>query len=441
MRRINLRTISKRDLALIVIPVLLAVVLAFVIAYQFVKPAPPDSFVISTGSESGAYHAFAKRYQKILARQGITLELRPSSGSVENLKRLRDNGAGVDAGFYQSGTGNPADNTDTELFTLGSVYYEPVWVFYRGARTVDRLLQIRGRRIAVGPPGSGSRMLATQLLSANEAARPPTQLLDLSGDAAALALRRGAVDAVLAVGGPESKVVRDLLADRQVRLMSFNRAAAYTRKFPFLTAVTLPHGSIDLVHDVPPADTLLLAPSANILVREGLHPALVDLLMQAIAEVHGSAGVFQKPGEFPSVRDSTFPSSPEAQRFYKAGPPFLQRYLPFWAATLIDRIVVLLVPLIVVLLPAIRFAPALYTWRIRSIITKWYGELKLLEIEIKEHFAADRNEEFMKRLNALENLVNTRPIPLRFTDQLYTLRQHIQMVRDILLGTRPPGAA
>jgi TRAP transporter TAXI family solute receptor len=441
MPRINLRTISKRDLALIGIPVLLAVVLAFAVAYQFVRPAPPKNFVMTTGSESGAYHAFGKRYQEILARHGITLELRPSSGSIENLKRLRDDDAGVEAGFYQSGTGTPAGNTGTELFTLGSVYYEPIWVFYRGGETMERLLQLRGRRIAVGPPGSGTRMLATQILAANDAVRPPTHLLDLAGDDAANALRRGEVDAVLFVGGAESKLVSELLASRQSRLMSFSRAAAYTRMFPFLTSVTLPQGTVDLVRDIPQADTLLLAPTANILVRDDIHPALVDLLMQAIAEVHGGPGIFQKPGEFPSVRDVTFPVSPEAQRFYKGGPPFLQRYLPFWAATLIDRIVVMLVPLIAVLLPALRFAPMLYNWRIRSRIIKWYGELKLLEIEIKEHFTPDRHEEFVKRIDELEERVNTRPIPLSFTDQLYTLRQHIHMVRDSLAGKRPGAAA
>ncbi len=441
MRRINLRTISRRDLALIGAPALLLVVLAFIIAYQFVKPAPPKSFVLTTGAESGAYHAFAKRYQEILARSGITMELRPSSGSIENLKRLRDDDAGVAAGFHQSGTGGPADDTGTRLLSLGALYYEPVWVFYGGGETVERLLQLRGKRIAVGPPGSGTRVLATQLLSANEAGDPPTRLLDLGGDAAAQALQRGEADALLVVGGAESKLVRDLLANRQVRLMNFSRAAAYTRLFPFLTALTLPQGAIDLVRDIPAADTVLLAPTANILVREDFHPALVDLLMQAIAEVHDGPGVFQKAGEFPSVRDATFPLSREAQRFYKSGPPFLQRYLPFWLATLADRIVVLLVPLVAVLLPAIRYAPGLYNWRIRSRIINWYGELKLLEVEIREHVAADRHEELLKRLNDLEDRVNTRPIPLPYTDQLYTLKQHINMVRDTLASKRPAGTA
>ena len=214
--------------------------------------------------------------------------------------------------------------------------------------------------------------------------------------------------------------------------MSFDRTTAYTKVFPFLSAVTLAQGTIDLVRDIPPRDVMLLAPTANIIAKETLHPALSDLLMQAMAEIHGGAGILHKAGDFPAVRSHDFPPSPEAQRFYKSGPPFLQRYLPFWAATLADRIIVLLVPLLAVLIPVLKFAPSLYSWRIRTRIYRWYGELKFLELELREKFDPSRVAEYRQRLDKLEEVAHTRPIPLAFTDQVYTLRQHIGMVRGIL---------
>jgi len=428
--RLRVTKISLRDAVAAGLPVITLVLLTFWIAYQFVKPAPPDSFVLTTGSEEGGYHAFGKRYQEILARNGIKVELQPSAGSVENLARLADEDSEVEAGFVQAGTGTAADYPD--LTTLGSVYFEPIWIFYRGALMEDRLRQLRGKRIAVGPLGGGTRRLATQLLLVNNAFSPPTKISDLGGDKAAQALLAGKLDVVFLIGPAESPAITTLLNDKRVKLLSFDRAPAYTKTFPFLSAVKLPQGAINLMRDIPPRDITLLAPTANIVVTEDFHPALADLMMQALAETHGGAGVFQKAGEFPTNRDHEFPLSKEAQRYYASGPPFLQRYMPFWAATLIDRIIVLLVPLLVVLIPAVRLTPTLYSWRIRSRIYRWYGELKLLELELAQHFDAHRMQDYIKRLNDLEARAHTRPIPIAFTADVYTLRQHIGMVRDSL---------
>lgn len=430
MTRLRLSQLSLRDLALVVLPLFALVVAAFWIAYRFVKPAPPDTFVLATGREEGAYHAVGKRYQELLAREGITVVLKSSAGSVENLKNLADENSGVEVAFVQAGNGDADDYPG--LVSLGSVYYEPVWIFYRGAKLGDQLRQLSGKRIAIGAVGSGTRRVATQLLLVNHAWAPPTRIVDLGGDAAAGALQRGEIDAVFLVGPPDVSYIRKLLLAADIRLLAFDRTAAYTKVFPFLSAVTLAQGTIDLLRDLPPRDVALIAPTANVVARENFHPALSDLLMQAMAETHGGAGVLHKAGEFPAGRSDDFPLSREAQRFYKSGPPFLQRYLPFWAATLVDRIVVLLLPLIAVLIPVLRFAPSLYTWRIRSRIYRWYGELKLLEIELREKFDSARVAEYRQRLVRLEQAAHTRPIPLAFTDQVYTLRQHIRMVGHIL---------
>jgi TRAP-type uncharacterized transport system substrate-binding protein len=435
MRRLRLKRISTRDLLAIAVPALLLLVAAFWVAYQYIRPAPPDRIVISTGAESGAYHAFAKRYQEILARDGITLELRTSSGALENFRRLADDESEVEIGFVQGGTADSEDAPD--LRSLGSVSYEPVWVFYRGVERVDRLGQLSGKRIAIGAEGSGNRKLALELLAANAASAAPTRLLPLGGIDAAEALVAGAADAVIVVAAPEAGVVKALLYAKGVRLMNFDRAAAYTRRFQFLYPVMLPQGTIDLIRDIPPADTHLFAPTANLLIKDTLHPALVDLMMQAISEVHGGRGVFHNAHEFPSAKDPEFPLSPEARRYYQSGAPFLQRYLPFWAATLADRIMVMLIPVIALLIPLLRAAPALYAWRVRSRLYRLYGELKFLEHDIRENLGPHQYDDYMARLDAIDQAADTRPIPLAFADQQYTLRQHIDFVRSALEKLRP----
>ena len=436
MRRIKISEISRRDAALIGLPALLIVIAAFWGAYQFVKPAPPDSFVMSTGSLDGAYHAVGLRYKEILARQGISVELKTSAGAVDNLNRLADENSEVEAGLVQAGTG--AADEYPGLVTLGSVYYEPIWIFYRGPRLEDELRRLRGKKIGIGAVGSGTRKIATQLLLVNDAWSPPTQILDLSGETGAVALREGALDVLFLVGPVESPTIRSLLHDPAIHLLSFDRTAAYTNVFPYLSVVKLPEGGINLQRNIPPKDVTLLAPTANIVVKDDIHPALVDLLMQAMAEVHSGNGLLHKAGAFPVMHDIEFPASKEAQRFYKSGPPFLQRYMPFWAATLVDRIIVLLVPLLVVLLPVARFAPTVYYWRIRSRIYRWYGELKFLELEIKERFDPQEIKRYSERLDDLEKRAYTRPLPIAFTGEVYTLRQHIDMVRQLIKSQSRP---
>jgi len=432
--------LSFRDLLATAWPIVLIVAIGFAVAYQFVEPAPPKTLVISTGSDSGAYYAFAKRYAAILAKSGITLDVRTSAGSVENLERLKH--GEVDVAFMQGGIEPPADpSADGDapgedryagLRSLGSMYYEPVWVFYQGEKPLNRLHDLAGKRIAVGAEGSGVRGLALQLLEANDIP-VDDKLKPLAGLDAAEAVQQGWVDAAFIIAAPEAPVVQVLLRSPGVRVMSFAQADAYTRRFPFLTRVTLPRGVVDLVRDLPPRDTTLLAATANLVVAENTHPALVALLLQAAGEVHGRSGFFQRNGEFPADRDTTFELSPDAQRYYKSGPPFLQRYLPFWAAVLVDRMVVLLLPLVALLLPLMRIAPAVYTWRVRSKVFRLYGELKFLEDEVRHHYAAERHNEFFDRLDRIEEEASNRHVPLAFTDLVYTLREHINLVRKQLL--------
>ncbi len=429
----RLKLISWRDIVFVALPSLLLAIWAFWLAAQYIKPAPPDRLVISTGGEGGAYQIFAARYKDVLARYGITLVAKPSAGSTENLARLRDPEFEVDVAFIQAGAARPQEGDD--LFSLGDMYHEPLWIFYREAALArsDNLLDLKGKRIAVGGPGSGTRHLAMELLAANGIDAKNSKLIEAGGHDLLGRLQMNHFDAVFVVGPTQSSLVWSLLYTPGVRLMSLARAEAYTRRFPYLTRLVLPRGVIDLTQDIPPQDIQLLSPMATLLVREDTHPALVDLLMQAADEVHGEPGTFQKPDEFPRAGHGEFPLSPEAGRYYKSGKPFLQRYLPFWAATLIDRTVVMLLPVIVVLFPLLRFAPLIYGWRVRSRIYRRYGELKFLENEVNENPAAHSRAEWLEKLDRIETDASQIRTPLTFSDMLYTLRVHIDLVRAIIL--------
>ena len=429
----KLKLLSWRDIVFVALPSLLLIIGAFWLAAQFIKPAPPDQLIVSTGGESGAYQRFAARYKDVLARYGVALVAKPSAGSPENLERLRNPEFEVDAGFIQGGTARLGE--EDELVSLGDMYYEPLWIFYREAalRGGNRVLDLKGKRVAIGGAGSGTHHLAMELLAANGLDAKNTKLIEVGGLSLVESMQKGEVDAVFVVGPTQSSLVWALLYTPGVRLMSLTHAEAYTRRFPYLARLVLPRGAIDLTLDIPPQDIQLVSPMATILVREDTHPALIGLLMQAATEVHGAPGVFQKPGEFPRAGHSQFPLSKEAEHYYKSGKPFLQRYLPFWAATLIDRMVVMLVPLLAVLVPLFKFAPQLYGWRVRSRIYRRYGELKFLENEINEEPERHSRAEWMEKLDAIEKDASGIRTPLTFSDMLYTLRGHIDLVRDMIL--------
>ena len=434
--KLRARFISIRDLLATAWPIVLITALGFAVAYRFVQPAPPRHMTITTGDETGAYYAYAKRYAKLLAVNGITLEVLTSAGSAQNLERVANGKADIaliQGGMQETPIIEDHSGTDNGLRSLGSVSYEPVWVFYRSDYRLDKLYQLNDRRIAVGEEGSGIRGLAMQLLEANEISLKSKNLLPIAGLSAAEALQQGQIDAAFIVAAPEAAVVQVLLRSPGVRIMSFSQADAYLRRFPFLSKIVLPRGVVDLVRDTPPRDTVLLSTTANVIVRDGLHPALASLMMQAMAEVNGKSGFFQQAGEFPAYKDRSFALSEEAARFYKSGPPFLQRYLPFWIAVLVERLFVLLLPIIILLFPLLKVAPSIYNWRVRSKIFRSYGDLKFLENELRHSYDSSHYAEYLARLNRIEEEANSRNVPLSFSDLFYTLREHINLVRAELL--------
>ena len=421
------RQVSKRDLWLAVAPVMVVVVLALVLAFHFAEPGPPDRLVMATGAAEDGYHMFAQRYKEILARDGVTVELRISAGSQENVSRLLDENSDVEVGFFQGGSAFAANAPS--LRSLGSIYFEPLWVFYRGAEIRD-FGGLKGKRLAIGPEESGARALALQLLAVNATVMPPTALLPESGLKANEMLLQGELDAVFIVGPPESPLVEQLVSAKGIRLLSLERAEAYTRRFPYLTRLTLPRGVFDFVTNNPTLDVTLVSPTANLLIRETLHPALAFLLMRAAREIHGNAGLLNKIGEFPAPLNSEFPLSSEAERYYTTGPPFLQRYLPYWIAVMVDRLWIVMLPVLALLVPLTKIIPPLYRWRVRSRIYRWYARLKELELELDDNPPPEKVKEFLERLDQIEGAVNRINTPLAYSDNLFAFRQNVNLVRQ-----------
>ncbi len=416
----------REHLVMVVITVLVGIVI-LAVANHFIEPAPPRTIFMSTGMEGGSYATYAEWYRQILGREKVRLELLPSSGSVENLKRLQDPSFKVDVGFVQGGTGSRLEAPN--LLSLGALFYTPLWVFYRSPETYDDLSRLKGKKVNIGPEGSGVRKFAADLLEASKAAEPPTILLNLANRAAAKELLEGRIDAVMIFGTADSPTVQELLRKDGIKLMNFSQAEAYTRLFPSLSHVILPAGLLDLAKKKPPADVHLLTATTNLVARDTLHPALVYLLLDAAAEIHGGGGWVHKAGEFPSPKAQDFPLSDRAERFYKSGRPFMFDYLPFWVAIFVDRLVLLLIPTAAVLIPLIRIMPWFYSWRNRRKFFYWYGELKNLELEVQENPQPERVGDYQARLDRIEAAVNEVHVPLAFFHEAYNLKQHIELVR------------
>ena len=409
-------------------PAIIVALAGCVVAWQFVNPAPPNTITIATGQPGGAYLLFAERYQAVLAKEDITLNILETAGSVENLQLLESDRDSVDIAFVQGGiagtTGNP------ELLSLASLYYEPLWVFYRGTDSLTRLTDLQSRRIAAGEPGSGTHAVAMTLLEDNRL--NSGDILPVGGQQAAEALISGKVDAAFFVASVQSPLVQKLLRQQDIQLMSFARADAYTRLHHSLSLITLPEGTIDLQENIPPRDTTLLAATANLVVRDDFHPALVGLLLQAAEEVHGDGSLFDQPGYFPNDRNLEFPLSDDARRYFKHGPPFLQRYLPFWTANLLDRMKIMLIPLLTLLIPLFKIMPPTYRWQARKKVYRWYRELRDLDVEHPEQLTADALQNSIRMLDAIEEEARKVTVPLSYSDELYNLRLHIDLVRSKL---------
>ncbi len=448
-RAIRETLLSIRDLIASAGPLLLLAIALLVFAYWWLDPAPPRRVTLATGPAQSAYDEFGKRYAKALAANGITVTLLESEGSANNLELLRSGRA--DLAFVQGGSvegeasgdgAAAAALEDSGLQSLGSLFVEPVWVFYReqtaagvpartaGPATLTRLGDLAGLRVNVGTSGSGVPALMTQLFEANQIDPATITLARLAQTPATVAFLGGELDVLVFASAPESLMVQMLLRTPGVALMDFAQSEAYSRRLPFLTPALLPRGVVDLAADLPPQDVRLIASTTALLAREDTHPALLQLFAQAAMTLHGGAGWFNRAREFPNFTHAQYPPSREAERAFRDGAPMLQRYLPFWMANLVERMWLVLGIIIAVMLPASRIVPPLYQLRIRKRVFKWYAKLR--EIEERHEAEPENGAALTLELDALEQRVGQVNVPLSYADELYALRQNILMVRKRL---------
>ncbi len=431
---VEIPQVSWRDFIAAVLPLLLITLLAVWAGFKFIRPAPPDTIIVTGGAKGSSFANAAEKYRAILERNGVKLQILESEGSLDNLRRLRDPAFKVDVGFVQGGL--VVDGDAGDLVSLGSLFYVPLVVFYRGEQPIERLSEFKGKRLAIGREGSGTHFLNVLLLRANGVDKTTSTLLDLSGADAAQALLERKIDAALLMGDAATpEIMRKLVHTRGIHMMDFKQADAYSRRFRYLSKLELPMGSIDFAKNMPEQTMTLIAPTVELVARPDLHPALSDLLVEAARETHGRATLLQRAGEFPAPLEHEYPISGDAARYYKSGKGFWYRYLPFWLASLVDRTMVVLVPIVVVLIPGVKLVPALYRWRIRTRIYKRYGELMALEREMLNQTTPEQRTGLGKRLDEIEKRVNGSKMPLPFADQFYVLREHINFVRRRLAAS------
>ena len=398
-------------------------------AIVMLRSMPPHVIVMATGPEGDAAYEIGKRYRAVLARANVEVQLVPTAGSVDNRAMLLDPHSGVSVGLIEGGINSAVDTSGLE--SLGTVFYEPLWWFHKCEIRGVGVDGLRGQKVSIGPEGSGTRALALELVKRTGIERQAGEWLALAPQAAGEKLLAGEIDVAFMMTSWESPLVQQLLAGERIGLAGFPHADAFVALYPFLTKVVVPRGVTDLTKDQPPTDVILIATKASLVVRKDLHPAIQYLLLNAAVEIHSGASIFHHANHFPAAEAIDIPLSNEALRFYKSGLPFLNDYFPFWMAALIGKLVILLIPILGVLYPMMRFLPRLYDWAMRSKVLRMYGELRLLEDEMTNARGAGRDtREMVGRLDRLDEQANHLRVPIAYASMLYMLRNHIDLVRE-----------
>jgi len=397
------------------------------LALMYFIPAPPSKVVMATAFKGASFEYYGRQYREIFARSHIDLQLRETAGAVENIKLLQDPNSGVQIAFTTGGISDAKHAPG--VLSLGTVYNQPFWIFYTANESIDRLSQLKGKRIAVGPVGSATRYTAEQILGKGGVTSETATLLPFAGTAADKALTDGKVDAVWIIGVPEATAVQSFLRNPKVRLMNFPMVEAFARVFPGVIRMELPQGVIDIDRVIPASDVTLIGTTSKVLIRGDLHPEIVQLLLLTMKEVHEGADIFARSREFPNGTDTEYPVAQTAIEFYKDGPSFMQRHLPLWLSVHVQRAIAVLVTGIAISFPLFRFLPQLYNWVTRRRLFYWYGQLKALEAS----FEANPNDKHLLEkqleIERIEDAVSHIRFPLTFSDQLYNLRSHIDIVR------------
>lgn len=418
----NIRPRLRRGVLMLVAALVIALVGAW-----FLEGTVPRHVVMASGTEFGVNHLYAQRYGQILARDGITLEERLTAGGAENLRLLLERDSGVDVAIIPGGITRAKE--DRRIRMLAALHYEPLWIFYRSDVTFTQLSDLRGKRIAVGAPDSSVRAFADPLLAANDISEANTTLDPQVHHDAVSALRDGKVDALLLLGPIDAGPVWTALYEPTFKLMNVAGAEAYRRRFPYLTKLTMPPGSIDFARRIPADEVQLIGTKAMLVAREDLAFPLVQLLLDAAREIHAVQGFFEEPAEFPNTMPVDVAVSMDAMRHLRFGPKMLQRYMPLVAASYVERVFILLVPLVVVLIPLLEFSWQVFRAFIMRRIHRLYGGLALLEREVDTATDTSSSAHWFETLDRIERSAGSMKIPDIFANEAYMLREHIKFVR------------
>lgn len=403
-------------------------IVGVIIAFSVLQPTPPRVVIMSTGPSGSAYAEFANQYREFFAANGIDLELLASAGSFENFERLNDPDSGVDVAFVSMAPRIAAANTEVQ--SLGGVFFQPLWLFTRDLDPLlDPIFALRGKKFSIGPVGSASNAAAKALLQLNKIDTSQFELLDLPSDIAVDMLREGSIAAVLISSASTTEIVTSLLGNKDIVLAGFDRADAYTALYPALTKLVIPEGLGNLSDNIPPEDVTTIAFTAVIGVNKDLHPAIQSLLLDAATQIHGVPDIFHQAGVFPAPSSYAMQLSPVAKRYYESGRPFLQRYLPFWLAVLVMQVIVMAIPLIGIVYPAVRFMPSAFDWAMRRRVFRLYSELRVIEQQTSDHDINDIRDDLLQNLDKLERKARALQLPIKFAQHAYTLRTHINIVR------------
>jgi TRAP-type uncharacterized transport system substrate-binding protein len=431
LRLVEKEKLTRREILKIFLPTAALTIIGFIVAFQYVDPAPPRNISIACGAPDGANCIFAEDYREFMAKEGISLNIKTSAGAVANLELLQQEKDGVDVAFVQGGLRSLVQND--QLMSLGSLFFSPLWIFHRNGVTIDLATDTKGLRLAVGEEGSGTKILTMHLLELNGVSAENTSILPVGSHTAADMLVAGEVDVAFFVSTHSAPYIEQLIKSKSVNLIGLRRAEAYTFLYPYLYMLRVPEGVIDFEANIPSSNLNLVASTTELVAKNEMHPALVNLLMQAAEEAHESGTEFERQEMFPSPNYLDFELSEDAEQYFESGPTFLQRYLPFWVANFISRMKVMLVPLIVVFFPLFKIIPPLYAWRTRRRIYRWYSELDAVDPDLNKEEVSDSLQEFLVKLDEIEDKVCNVTVPPSYSNGLYALRLHIGMLREKLL--------
>ena len=397
------------------------------LALEIAIPAPPTKITIAGSFKGGHYEALGLRYKDILARSHLKVDVRATDGALENLRLLNDPHSGIQAAFMQGGIANGEQAPD--LLSLGRIDHQIFWLFHPADETLSDLTQLKGKRIALGPTGSGTRTVSEKILNVGGVTSENTTFLSLTPQSAVNALNDGAVDALFLNFSPDSPILQALLRSPKYRPMSFTDAEALTRIFPFLVRLVMPRGVVDYETKVPASDVILIATTNVVLVRKELHPSIIDLLVQTMVEVHSAPGIFRRIGEFPTSTDPEYPVAEEASDFYKNGPSFLNRYFLPWVTNYFKRAIALVLTAIAIIVPVFSYSPRLYKWLVEYRLRGLYRHLRKIEASLQKNLTAPDIVALEDEIETLDRDIINLGVPTRHSDLYFMIKSHLNLVR------------